>query len=108
MAEQIIFNVDVDSGDSPKNLNELTSRVDQLKQKISQTDIGSKEFKQLSSELQKTSSQVKTLEKDLKVWILVRFQVPLPRLGEQLPVHLQLEVLQWQCSLMIMKKCKSL
>jgi hypothetical protein len=66
MAEVVSFEVDINAGDSPKTFKDLTDKVQKLKQELEGSDLGSKNFKRLSAELQNAQSQVKNLEKNFE------------------------------------------
>ena len=66
MAEKIVFEVDINGGNSPKTLKELNSQIETLKGHLENAEFGSKEFKNLSNDLQKAQSKVKDLEKSFE------------------------------------------
>jgi hypothetical protein len=66
MAENISFQLDIDSGNAPNTLKDLNAQIDHLKEQLEGKPIGSKEFKQLSAQLQDANSKAKDLEKSFE------------------------------------------
>jgi len=63
----IALKVRVDGTDrAVKNIDQLEKAVEDLKQELKGTDIGSENFRQLSGELQRAQSQLKTFEKEFE------------------------------------------
>lgn len=64
MSEQIEFQLNLRGGKKAVNsISELEKRLEKARQKIKEVEIGSKAFNKLANEIQKASSEVKTLDK---------------------------------------------
>lgn len=61
MADNITFQLDIDAGNSPNTLKDLNSQIAHLKEQLEGKTIGSKEFKQLSTQLREANSQAEEL-----------------------------------------------
>lgn len=63
MSKSIVFDVEVDSGNSVKTLGSLKTELEAINAELEQTEVGSKAFTELSDKARATSSEIKTLEK---------------------------------------------
>ena len=67
MAQEKVYSIRIDGVDKAvNNINDLETGVRQLEEELKGTDIGSAEFKQLSSELVKSKSKLKDFELQLE------------------------------------------
>lgn len=66
MAEVVSLDLLINSANSAKNLGDLESGIEKLKEELKGADFGSAEFKKLSAALQDAQSKVKTLEKEFE------------------------------------------
>ena len=60
---KVVFDVEVDSGNSVKTLGSLRDELEAINEELEQVEVGSKEFVTLSDRARATSSEIKTLEK---------------------------------------------
>ena len=60
---KVVFDVEVDSGNSVKTLGSLRDELEAINSELEQVEVGSKEFVTLSDRARATSSEIKTLEK---------------------------------------------
>ena len=60
---KVVFDVEVDSGNSVKTLGSLKDELEAINAELEQTEVGSKAFTELSDKARATSSEIKTLEK---------------------------------------------
>ena len=60
---KVVFDVEVDSGNSVKTLGSLKAELEAINEELEQTEVGSKAFTELSDKARATSSEIKTLEK---------------------------------------------
>ena len=63
MSKSIVFDVEVDSGNSVKTLGSLKTELEEINAELEEVEIGSKAFTELSDKARATSSEIKTLEK---------------------------------------------
>ena len=66
MSRQIIFDVEVDSGNSPKTLKGLRDELESINEELEQVEVGSKAFNDLSKQASKASSSIKDIEKSFE------------------------------------------
>ena len=66
MSRQIVFDVEVDSGNSPKTLKGLREELESINEELEQVEVGSKRFQELSKQAAKTSSGIKDIEKSFE------------------------------------------
>ena len=66
MSRQIVFDVEVDSGNSPKTLKGLREELESINEELENVEVGSKRFQELSKEAAKTSSGIKDIEKSFE------------------------------------------
>lgn len=59
----VVFDVEVDEGQSVKTLGTLRTELEQINEELEQVEVGSKEFVKLSDRARNVSSEIKTLEK---------------------------------------------
>jgi len=62
MAEEVKLKIDIDSGGAANTLGGLKQQFEKLNEELEQTEIGSKRYKELNTELAQTGRQVKNLE----------------------------------------------
>lgn len=63
MSKSIVFDVEVDSGNSVKTLGSLKTELEEINAELEDVEVGSKAFTELSDKARATSSEIKTLEK---------------------------------------------
>lgn len=63
MSKSIVFDVEVDSGNSAKTLGSLKTELEEINAELENVEVGSKAFTELSDKARSTSSEIKTLEK---------------------------------------------
>ena len=63
MAKEIVFQINTDTSQSVKNLEQLEEAINSLKEELKTAEFGSDEFKRLSGQLQNAQSEVKKFEK---------------------------------------------
>lgn len=66
MAKKIILDLDIDSGDSVRTMQQLENELVQLRDELKDVEIGSAAFDKLAGKIQNAASEVKTLEKDME------------------------------------------
>jgi chromosome segregation ATPase len=59
----VVFDVEVDEGQSVKTLGSLRTELEKINEELEQVEVGSKEFTKLSDRARNVSSEIKTLEK---------------------------------------------
>ena len=64
MADKIIL--EIDTGNSVQSLGKLENELAKLRDDIKEVEIGSEAFKKMASQIQKTESTIKTLNKQME------------------------------------------
>ena len=63
---KVTFDVEVDSGNSPKTLKGLRDELESINEELEQVEVGSKAFNDLSKQAAKASSEIKDIEKSFE------------------------------------------
>ena len=66
MSKKVIFDVEVDSGNSTKTLKGLRDELESINEELEQVEVGSKAFNDLSKQAAKASSEIKDIEKSFE------------------------------------------